>query len=587
MANRTLNTRIKLRYDNYQNWYNKNPELLAGELAIAYIESGDTQEVNSVAAPQVLFKVGPGYFNDLPWASGKAADVYSWAKAAVKPSYTKAEVGLGNVRDVEQYSKDEVDELVEGIREDLETDTNTTYRFAVEKNKIVFYSTEKGGSESQVAAFEVDLSDVENAISNCYTKNEIDNKGFLVASDIAGKAEKTYVDEELAKKANLTYVNEELAKKADKTDLDNYYNKDSIDGVVNGLDQRITTNANAIEALTNGTSTEEIDSVMELVKYVNEHGAEVTGIKADIKANTDAIVNLQSVDTGLNDRLAVVEDTLGLGGEFIGTEYNKGSGMLQPAYFNTDLSYEETVQILSEVLPLEDGINSAREYLLFSMAYDKVCVDITRSEDTGKVDYLIWSDTNLNVGNRRDYWFSTYASDDYNIGWNKTAENPITYTKPTAIWRNEADDYVYGNLPVGTHNSELTKIFSSTPFQFQPSELAVYTKSEVDELVNVKANSADVYTKGEVDGLVSPVSEKVATLESGLATEKGRIDTIAADYLTSEDKTNLENGLGGLIENEKERAEGEELKLSNRIKNVEDNYLSSTDVIIWDCGGAN
>ena len=174
MADRTLNTRIKLRYDSYQNWYDKNPELLAGELAIAYIKSGDTQEVNSVEVPQVLFKVGPGHFNDLPWASGKAADVYSWAKAAVKPSYTKAEVGLGNVRDVEQYSKGEVDELIEGIRGDLETDTNTTYRFAVEKNKIVFYSTEKGGSESQVAAFEVDLSDVENAISNCYTKNEID-----------------------------------------------------------------------------------------------------------------------------------------------------------------------------------------------------------------------------------------------------------------------------------------------------------------------------------------------------------------------------------------------------------------------------
>lgn len=435
MANRTLNTRIKLRYDSYQNWYDKNPELLVGELAIAYIESGDTQEVNSVAAPQVLFKVGPGYFNDLPWASGKAADVYSWAKAAVKPSYTKAEVGLGNVRDVEQYSKDEVDELVEGIREDLETDTNTTYRFATEKNKIVFYSTEKGGSESQVAAFEVDLSDVENAISNCYTKNEIDNKGFLVASDIAGKAEKTYVDEELAKKANLTYVNEELAKKADKTDLDNYYNKESIDGVVNGLDQRITTNANAIEALTNGTSTEEIDSVMELVKYVNEHGTEVTGIKADIKANADAI----------------------------------------------------------------DAIEA------------KPAMEITSQ------NIIDWND----------------AVSKEHIHENKDVLDGISSTK-VAAW-----------------------------------------------------DASEKNAKDYADGLVSPVSEKVTTLESGLATEKGRIDTIAADYLTSEDKTNLENGLGGLIEDEKERAEGEELKLSNRIKNVEDNYLSKDDVIIWDCGGAN
>lgn len=33
-----------------------------------------------------------------------ASDVYSWAKAATKPSYTKTEVGLGNVDNVKQYS---------------------------------------------------------------------------------------------------------------------------------------------------------------------------------------------------------------------------------------------------------------------------------------------------------------------------------------------------------------------------------------------------------------------------------------------------------------------------------------------------
>ena len=196
MADKILNTRIKLRYASYAEWQASTIKLLSGEVAVCYIDANNKEIKNT--APTVLFKVGDGEhaFKDLQWASARAADVYDWAKAAEKPSYTKAEVGLANVRDVEQYSKDEVNKLVEDIRGDLETDTNTTYRFAVdEKNKIVFYSTEKGSSsESQVAAFEVDLSDVERAISNCYTKDEINNKGFLVASDIAGKAEKTYVD---------------------------------------------------------------------------------------------------------------------------------------------------------------------------------------------------------------------------------------------------------------------------------------------------------------------------------------------------------------------------------------------------------
>lgn len=89
-----LNTRIRLRYDSYENWYDNNPELLSGELAVVYIKEGNTQEVNSVNAPQVLFKVGPGYFNSLPWTSGKAADVYSWAKQG---SLYVSTSGSGNV----------------------------------------------------------------------------------------------------------------------------------------------------------------------------------------------------------------------------------------------------------------------------------------------------------------------------------------------------------------------------------------------------------------------------------------------------------------------------------------------------------
>ena len=94
MATNTLNTRIRLKYDSYANWSSNNPELLAGELAVVYIESGDTQEVNSVVAPQILFKVGPGSFNSLPWASGKAADVYKWAK---ENQITVSKQGTGNV----------------------------------------------------------------------------------------------------------------------------------------------------------------------------------------------------------------------------------------------------------------------------------------------------------------------------------------------------------------------------------------------------------------------------------------------------------------------------------------------------------
>ena len=91
-----LNTRILLKYDTYANWTANNPVLLAGEVAIATIESGNLQTVNpnGVSTPQVLIKVGNGTsnYNDLKFVSGLAADVYDWAKASTKPTYTANEI---------------------------------------------------------------------------------------------------------------------------------------------------------------------------------------------------------------------------------------------------------------------------------------------------------------------------------------------------------------------------------------------------------------------------------------------------------------------------------------------------------------
>lgn len=59
------------------------------------------------------------------------------------------------------------------------------------------------------------------------------------------------------------------------------------------LQDQITANANAIELLTNGVSAEEVDGVNDLIQYVKDHGTEVTGMKADIKANADGVEALE------------------------------------------------------------------------------------------------------------------------------------------------------------------------------------------------------------------------------------------------------------------------------------------------------
>ena len=91
MANTTFNTRIKLKFDTYNNWHTNNPVLLEGEMAIVEVPASTGQVPNE---PAYLLKVGDGVknFDDLTWISGTAADVHAWAKAATKPIYQASEI---------------------------------------------------------------------------------------------------------------------------------------------------------------------------------------------------------------------------------------------------------------------------------------------------------------------------------------------------------------------------------------------------------------------------------------------------------------------------------------------------------------
>lgn len=78
MANMTnpvnLNTKIRLRYDVHTAWETANPYLLSGEIAVVSVPKENNGK------PDTLFKVGPGNYNDLTFASAIAADVLASAK---------------------------------------------------------------------------------------------------------------------------------------------------------------------------------------------------------------------------------------------------------------------------------------------------------------------------------------------------------------------------------------------------------------------------------------------------------------------------------------------------------------------------
>ena len=92
MAENVLKTRIQLKYDTLANWSTSTLVLKRGEIAIAEVPTNASN--SGLTPPAIGIKVGDGVsvFSALPWIQATAGDVYSWAKAANKPSYDASEI---------------------------------------------------------------------------------------------------------------------------------------------------------------------------------------------------------------------------------------------------------------------------------------------------------------------------------------------------------------------------------------------------------------------------------------------------------------------------------------------------------------
>lgn len=153
----TLNTRIKLKYDEYANWTSKNPVLLAGEVAIATIPSGTNVSTGADTTmqhlPNVVIKVGDGKtaYNLLPFVSALAADVYGWAKAPEKPVYT-----AGEITDLDKFIAGEIQDT--DTQYTVQSVAGSTYKFELMKKN-------KGDADTAFAHVAyIDLSEIDTRL---------------------------------------------------------------------------------------------------------------------------------------------------------------------------------------------------------------------------------------------------------------------------------------------------------------------------------------------------------------------------------------------------------------------------------------
>ena len=182
MAEKTIKTRIQLKYDSWDNWQKTteagkggNLVLKRGEMAVTAISSGES---NFTTPPTIMFKVGDGThkFSELPWASGLAADVYSWAKAENKPTYTASEVGAATTQDISN--------AIASIP--TVTDTDTQYRLTLSGHTLKLQSKAKNATSwSDVSGQSFTLPDN----NTTYTFAEGTTNGAFTVTPSAGSAQ--------------------------------------------------------------------------------------------------------------------------------------------------------------------------------------------------------------------------------------------------------------------------------------------------------------------------------------------------------------------------------------------------------------
>lgn len=162
MAEKTIKTRLKLKYDTLANWKLVGDTFVPLKGEVCFVEVADNADpIHN--APSILFKVGDGTstFNALNWGSGLAADVYSWAKAATKPTYTYDEisgtptiptVGNGKItitqngKEMGSFTVNQSGSSTIEVK-DTNSDTNTSYQLVLDGHTLKLQSKERGETE--------------------------------------------------------------------------------------------------------------------------------------------------------------------------------------------------------------------------------------------------------------------------------------------------------------------------------------------------------------------------------------------------------------------------------------------------------
>ena len=540
---KNLNTRIALKYDSYQNWQTHNPVLLKGEIAIAELPVSENKpgvgEPNAAGstpaiqnAPNILIKVGDGInkYNDLKFVSALAADVYSWAKAATKPTYSAGEItGL----------KDYISGTIQ--------DTNTQYRIVAVDGATYSYKLQKkdikdagytdvDGSVISLTDVDARLDALETAIGDNGTVQEqinaaiggLDNNDAAVANQFVTEVKETdgviavkraalvEADIPALSQSKVTGLIDALASKQDNLEIDGTVSADNKVATASTI-------SNAIAALDSQTA-EDAASATKVVAEVTQADGIVTvqkvavaNILPDVEDTENGFVVAVSQTDG---KIAVTHkaatEVLSFAGNYNGAEnpiatrdyVTSAVSDLNGAMHFIGVS---TTDPLSENGPTIADVTSFKAGDVVLFGYDEYVFDGTKWITLGNESiYAKAAEVNTEFGKVRGEMATQKTHLETKIATDiNTAKTELTGAINTAIQGLEKNDTAVAGQFV-TAVSEADGVITVSRAALKASDIPNIEQSQVNGLVDALAGKQG---KLEIDGTVSSTN-KVATQET-------------------------------------------------------------------------
>lgn len=170
----------------------------------------------------------------------------------------------------------------------------------------------EGGLETRLAAVEGDYLTSEDAASLQSGIDGVVERVAAIEGDYLTSDDKTELSEAIALKADQTALDAEIERATGiegglRTDVDAIKADYLTSTDKTELQGNIDTLTGVVETLRDGIDAEKVDGVKDLIDYVEEHGAEVTGMKEDIAGNAEAIEGVAGRMTTAEGKITALE----------------------------------------------------------------------------------------------------------------------------------------------------------------------------------------------------------------------------------------------------------------------------------------